>query len=117
MDIIITPANTNSSVPLITKDNLDFFIGTSYGTGLRAEVHLYEFREYGATANGDTYEQNLEVAGNKTWAISVPGFRYPREGVVVTKAYPLFKEWAADHKTNLDWYDHPIEEDTDDYLF
>jgi LruC domain-containing protein len=117
MEIVITPTNTSSSVPLITKDNLDFFIGTPYGTGKRAEVHLYEFRKYGATANGDTYEQNLEVAGNKTWAISVPGFRYPREGVVVTKAYPLFEKWAADHESNLDWYKYPIEENTDDYLF
>jgi LruC domain-containing protein len=97
----------DSSIPLITKDNLDFFIGISYGSGKRAEVHLYEFLKYGATARGNIYEQNLEAAGNKTWALVAPEFKYPSEGVVITSVYPKFAEWARDHSTNQDWYEHP----------
>lgn len=109
MDIVITLANVNSSIPLISNDNLDFFIGTSYGTGRRAEVHLYDFLKYGATARGDIYEQNLEVAGNKTWALCAPEFKYPSEGVVITSIYPMFEGWAKNHTSNLDWYSHPVE--------
>ena len=42
------------------------------------EVHLYEFWGYGATAAGTIQQENLDLAGNNTWAICVPyGFRYP----------------------------------------
>jgi LruC domain-containing protein len=117
MDVVITLKNAASSVPLITTDNMDFFIGTSYGTRMRAEVHLYEFRGYGATARGDTYEENLDAAGNKTWALMVPGFRYPRENVIVTDAYPKFGAWAASHTSDLDWHEHPVEDNVDGFLF
>ena len=44
------------------------------------EVHLYEFWGYGATAAGTIQQENLDLAGNNTWAICVPyGFRYPKE--------------------------------------
>ena len=38
----------------------------------RMEVHLYEFWGYGATAAGTIQQENLDLAGNNTWAICVP---------------------------------------------
>lgn len=45
------------------------------------EVHLYEFWGYGATAAGVAIQQeNLDLAGNNTWAICVPyGSAIPRK--------------------------------------
>lgn len=52
----------------------------------RMEVHLYEFWGYGATAAGTIQQENLDLAGNNTWAICVPyGFRYPKETINVSR--------------------------------
>lgn len=45
----------------------------------RMEVHLYEFWDYGATKGGTVQKENLELAGNNTWAICVPNFCYPKK--------------------------------------
>ena len=96
-------------VELFTKDDLDVFIGYK-GTGTkRTEVHLYEFSQYGSTPNGETHDNIAAAAGNKTWALCIPNFRYPREYVSIKDAYPMFEGWAQDRNTNQDWYLHPIE--------
>ncbi len=105
--------------PAITKDNLDFFIAYQYKTmEKRMEVHLYEFWKYGATEAGTIQKENLDLAGNNTWAICVPGkFGYPKEYINISNqeeendcAYPLFLNWARDRNVNKDWYEHPNEE-------
>lgn len=104
--------------PQITKDNLDFFICYKYKTmEKRVEVHLYEFWKYGATAVGTIQQENLDLAGNNTWAICVPNFRYPKEYINISNqkdnsdcAYPEFLNWARNRNTYQDWYLHPNEE-------
>lgn len=82
----------------------------------RVEVHLYEFWKYKATAAGMTMETNLDLAGNNTWAICVPNFRYPKELVNISitsnpsaGAYPLFLDWARNRNVNTNWYLSPNE--------
>lgn len=103
--------NKAQSRPAITKDNLDFFI--AYGqAGSRTEVHLYEFREAKATANGNIHQENLDLAGNLTWAICVPEFDHPLERVKITDAYPDFSKWATTgghDETYNQWYNNKIE--------
>ncbi len=104
--------------PVITKDNLDFFIAYKYKTmEKRMEVHLYEFWKYGATVAGTIQQENLDLAGNNTWAICVPDFRYPKEYINISNqedesdcAYPLFLNWARNRNANKDWYQHPNKE-------
>ncbi|WP_044268830.1 LruC domain-containing protein [Bacteroides timonensis] len=104
--------------PVITKDNLDFFITYGYKTmQKRMEVHLYEFWKYGATAAGTVQQENLDLAGNNTWAICVPNFRYPKERINISNqkdekdcAYPKFLDWARNRNVNQDWYKYPNEE-------
>jgi LruC domain-containing protein len=118
MEITLTQSQQNSTTPLITKDNLDFFIGYQYWSmEKRMEVHLYEFWGYGATAKGTIQKANLDVAKNNTWAVCVPNFRYPKEFVNISNttdssnsAYDTFLSWAQDRETNRDWYLHPNEE-------
>lgn len=106
------------TVPLITKDNLDFFICYQYKTmQKRMEVHLYEFWDYGATAAGTVQKTNLDLAGNNTWAICVPNFRYPKELINISNqedenncAYPYFLDWARNRNVHQDWYLYPNED-------
>lgn len=107
--------NYQRETPVITKDNLDFFIAYKYRTmEQRVEVHLYEFWGYGATAAGTIQKENLDLAGNNTWAICVPNFSYPKENINISdqkdesdSAYPLFLDWARNRDVNQDWYMHP----------
>lgn len=116
-EIIIEFEDDDQTVPIITKDNLDFFICYQYQTmKKRMEVHLYEFWKYGATAAGTVQQANLDLAGNNTWAICVPQFRYPKEYINISNqedekdcAYPEFLNWARNRSTSQDWYLHPIE--------
>lgn len=118
LKVIIIPNDKKQTTPIITKDNLDFFIAYPIGNqGKRTEVHLYEFRRYGATANGNVHEENLEVAGNRTWGICVPNFKYPTESTKITEAYPNFEAWAQNHTSNLDWYNHPTDKTDKKYIF
>ncbi len=118
LEVIITLTDKNQTEPLITKDNLDFFIAYTLGNqNKRTEIHLYEFRDYGATANGDIHQQNLDVAGQFTWAISVPDFKYPIEGIKITEAYPLFEKWAQNHTGNLEWYEYPTDKTDKKYIY
>lgn len=104
--------------PVLTKDNLDFFIAYRYKTmEKRMEVHLYENWRYGATASGTIQQANLDLAGNNTWAICVPDFRYPKEYINISNqedendcAYPMFLNWARNRNVDKDWYEHPNEE-------
>ena len=102
--------------PVISKDNLDFFIAYKFRSmQQRMEVHLYEFWDYGATKGGTVQKENLELAGNNTWAICVPNFCYPKESVNISTtdgncAYPLFLKWAQNRTPeNEDWHLHPNE--------
>ena len=114
-EIIIEFKDKDKTDPIISKDNLDFFICYQYKTmEKRMEVHLYEFWKYGATAAGTIQQENLDLAGNNTWAICVPNFRYPKEYINISNqgdnsdcAYPEFLNWARDHNTSQDWYLHP----------
>lgn len=116
-EIILEQSDQNSTQPLIGKDNLDFFICYKYkNMDKRMEVHLYEFWDYGATAAGTVQKTNLDLAGNNTWAICVPDFRYPKELINISNqkddsdcAYPLFLNWARDRNQSPDWYEHPNE--------
>lgn len=117
LEVNIELADKSKTVPLFSKDNLDFFICYQYkGMQRRMEVHLYEFWRYGATAAGTVQQENLDLAGNNTWAICVPyGFRYPKERINISRAdipeegaYPYFIEWAKDRTTCQDWYEHPV---------
>lgn len=117
-EIILELRDQTSTVPLVTKDNLDFFICYQYKMmEKRMEVHLYEFRKYGATTAGTILQEtNLDLAGNNTWAISVPNFRYPKELINISDqenedkcAYPEFINWARNRNTSQDWYLRPIE--------
>lgn len=104
--------------PSITQENLDFFIAYQYKTmEKRMEVHLFEFWKYGATEAGTNQKENLDLAGNNTWAICVSEkFRYPKELINVSTenntpcAYPQFIKWARDRNSNADWYKHPNSE-------
>lgn len=116
-EVIIELADQSKTEPLFSKDNLDFFICYRYkGMQKRMEVHLYEFWDYGATAAGTVQQENLDVAGNNTWAICVPyGFRYPKERINISRtdipdesAYPDFIHWAKDRDTHTDWYENPV---------
>ena len=103
--------------PVISKNNLDFFIAYKFRSmQQRMEVHLYEFWGYGATKGGTVQKENLDLAGNNTWAICVPNFRYPRESINISTlkgddcAYPLFLKWAQNRTPeNEDWHLHPNE--------
>lgn len=103
IEVIIELNDQTKTSPSITMNNLDFFI--AYGNlGSRTEIHLYEFKDFGATANGTIHQKNLDVAGNYTWAIRIPEFKYPREKVSIVEAYPTFKNWASNRLNNKDWY-------------
>ncbi len=118
LEVIITLSNQTSTTPLITKDNLDFFIATlTTGSEKRTEVHLYEFRDSGATDKGTVHDLNLEVAGNKTWAISVPEFKYPCENIKITEAYPDFSKWAQGRESNETWYLNPTNKTDRKYIY
>ena len=117
-EIIIELADQTKTAPLFSKDNLDFFICYQYKSmQQRMEVHLYEFWGYGATAAGTIQQENLDLAGNNTWAICVPyGFRYPIETINISRtddptasAYPDFIYWARDRSSSRDWYMNPVE--------
>ena len=117
LKVIVTLADQSKTTPILTKDNLDFFIAYFMGNqNPRTEVHLYEFRKYGATARGNVYKENLDIAGNLTWGISVPEFKYPIEMTKITEAYPQFAAWAQDHTSNLDWYKHPTDKTDKKYI-
>lgn len=104
--------------PSIAQGNLDFFIAYQYKTmEKRMEVHLFEFWKHGATRAGTIQKENLDLAGNNTWAICVSEkFRYPKEHINVSTenntpcAYPQFIKWARDRNSNVDWYKHPNSE-------
>lgn len=118
LEVIITLNDQSKTTPIITKDNLDFFIAYSMGNqSPRTEIHLYEFREYGATANGNVHKENLDAAGNLTWGICVPEFKYPTERTKITDAYPQFTAWAQNHTSNLDWYKYPTDKTDKKYIF
>ncbi len=117
-EIIIELTDQTKTEPLFSKDNLDFFICYQYKSmEQRMEVHLYEFWGYGATAAGTIQQENLDLAGNNTWAICVPyGFRYPIETINISRtdeptasAYPEFILWAMDRSSHQDWYMYPEE--------
>ncbi len=113
LTVTLTLADQTKTEPLLTNSNLDFFIGYPGTLAGRTEVHLYEFRSYGATAKGTVYDQNMAVAGKITWAVCVPDFKYPVEAKVITSAYPLFENWATTGGLNpeyADWYKHPAEQ-------
>ena len=118
-EVIIELTDQTRTEPLFSKDNLDFFICYQYKSiEQRMEVHLYEFWGYGATAAGTIQQENLDLAGNNTWAICVPyGFRYHKETINVSRtdipeasAYPEFIYWAQDRTQYTEWYEHPVEE-------
>ena len=118
-EVIIELADQTRTEPPFSKDNLDFFICYQYKSmEQRMEVHLYEFWGYGATAAGTIQQENLDLAGNNTWAICVPyGFRYPKETINVSRtdipeasAYPEFIYWAQDRTQYTEWYEHPVKE-------
>jgi LruC domain-containing protein len=109
--------NTNVE---ITKDNLDFFITNgTVDDSKRVEIHLYEFLigNNPATAKGSVCANNLDAAGNKTWALAIPDFNYPRELVSVSAAYPEFATWAADRTKCEDWYLHPTTNTDKVYIY
>lgn len=116
--LILTLSDQSQTEPLFSKDNLDFFICYRYKTmKKRMEVHLYEFWNYGATAAGTVQQENLDLAGNNTWAVCVPNFRYPKENVNISNssipeegAYPYFLNWARNRTANQDWYLYPNED-------
>ena len=65
---------------------------------------------------GTVQETNLELAGNNTWAICVPNFRYPNESINISNqkdnndcAYPKFLDWARNRNVSQDWYKYPNE--------
>ncbi len=106
LKIIIELADQTQLMPLVTNDNLDMFI--AYGNlAKRSEIHLYEFRSYGATAHGNVHSENLDVAGNYTWGIKAPEFKYPKEGINIVTAYPEFSKWAQNRLENTNWYMNP----------
>jgi LruC domain-containing protein len=107
-------------------DNMDLFIARPIVNGYydgqegknRVEIHLREF--WGnRTASGVNFEANEAIAGNRTWAIAVPDFRYPYEQVPIYRvagtetgssincAYPQFQQWASDRNQAKDWYLRP----------
>lgn len=117
-EINIELADQTKTEALFSKNNLDFFICYQYkGMQQRMEVHLYEFWGYGATAAGTIQQENLDLAGNNTWAVCVPyGFRYPIETINISRtddpmasAYPDFIHWARDCNSYQDWYMNPVE--------
>ena len=105
-------------------DNMDLFIARPIINGYyegqqdktRVEVHLREFWGY-RTANGANFENNEAIAGNRTWAIAAPNFKYPYERVPIFKiagtdtnansGYPYFQQWASDRNQAKDWYLRP----------
>lgn len=110
LEIIITLADKSQTKPAITKENLDFFIAYKHGNSARTEVHLYEFLNYGATARGTIHDENIAAAGNRTWAICIPEFKYPSEFSSIKDAYPVFEQWAQNHTSHLDWYRFPSDD-------
>ena len=80
---------------------------------LRTNIKAWK---YGATNAGTVQETNLELAGNNTWAICVPNFRYPNESINISNqkdnndcAYPKFLDWARNRNVSQDWYKYPNE--------
>ena len=117
LEVILTLADQTKTSPLLSKDNLDFFIAYQIAGNKRTEVHLYEFINYGATANGNVHKENQEAAGNCTWAVCVPEFKYPRESITITEAYPKFEAWAQNQDTNQDWYNNPTDKTDKKYIY
>ncbi len=116
-EIILELTDQSKTDPIFSKDNLDFFICYNYkNMTKRMEVHLYEFWKYGATTAGTVQQENLDLAGNNTWAVCVPNFRYPKENVNISVssdpaagAYSNFLNWARNRTVNQDWYLYPNE--------
>ncbi len=108
---------TNKEKP-VKLDNIDLFI-TNGGTfdQKRIEVHLYEFRDYLATSKGSICEQNRDEAGNYTWALRIPDFKYPHEYVNIKYAYPEFVTWAMDRTQCKNWYEHPTDKTDKTYIY
>jgi LruC domain-containing protein len=101
----------------ISLENLDFFItnGRTSEEG-RTEIHLYNFlvkngsvNPDAATSKGTIEPNNAEVLASNgyTWAIYAPDFRYPKETIKISTAYPDFVKWASNHTQNEDWYSNP----------
>lgn len=117
-EIEIVLKDQSQSTPKISKKNLDFFIGYRYKSMKeRMEVHLYEFWNQGPTKGGTIQRENLDLAGNNTWAICVPNFRYPKENINISistdpskGAYPGFLNWVKGDKDYDNWYLFPNEE-------
>lgn len=117
-EIEVILKDQSKSTPKFSKKDLDFFIGYRYQTMKeRMEVHLYEFWGKGATKGGTIQKTNLDLAGNNTWAICVPNFRYPKELVNISissnpeeGAYPEFLNWVKGDKDSQDWYLRPNED-------
>ncbi len=111
----------------VTLDNIDLFIARLLQNGgyyegqkdkTRIEVHLREFWE-NRTYKGVNFANNEAAAGNRTWAICVPDFKYPYETIPIYRiegtsagssvecAYPKFQIWASDRTQAVDWYKYP----------
>ncbi len=103
--------STPQTTSLVSKENMDFFIAYNTMAQLpskRTEIHLYEFRDLKSGVGLDM-SRVLAVAGNYTWAICVPEFRYPIEATNIVDAYPVFSSWAqalVDARGQFEnWYD------------
>ncbi|MCD8031631.1 MAG: LruC domain-containing protein [Bacteroides sp.] len=110
MKIVLVMADQSKTNPMISMENMDFFIGFAGALNKRTEVHLFEWIA-NATPNGEVYADGaaeVAIGGRYTWAVCVPGiFTYPKEGVTITEAYPDFTGWAANRTTNQEWYTNP----------
>lgn len=50
-------------------------------------------------------DRNGRLTGNLPWVLDLPAnWKYPRERVDISNAYPGFFGWAEDNNTNTDWY-------------
>lgn len=89
---------------LISK--LNFFIVNSGDATGRTEVHLAGYKPT-AKVKG---EASYWSTDGMMWGILVPGeFKYPKETVRITDAYPEFKNWSqSGRREDKDWYKNPV---------
>ena len=100
---------------LLGTSPYDPFLFVTATNGTRADVHLPGLASFPDRSAGLPSERGNKAvldANSQPWAIVVPtSWRFPLEGVPITRAYPGFAAWRdSKGKQNKRWYDTPTTE-------
>ena len=90
----------------VTVNDVEFFAVIDGDTEKRTEIHLFQ-NSVTSKAENKTYFSNPD----QVWGLQFTGnFRYPKESVSITTAYPHFSKWVqSGGSTDTKWYNEPEE--------